>query len=100
MASHQAKISWERPRMKENNVPTQPIIENSKKIVKQFKKLENTIRLLFEPKYVGEGREREKIKKKIVAMSSYPTYNREFQKNSKKFQKIKKTPLWLLFKPK
>ena len=61
MASHQAKISWERPRMKENNVPTQPIIENSKKIVKQFKKLENTIRLLFEPKYVGEGREREKI---------------------------------------
>ena len=33
-------------------------------------------------------------------MSSYPTYNREFQKNSKKFQKIKKTPLWLLFKPK
>ena len=99
MASHQAKISWERPRMKENNVPTQPIIENSKKIVKQFKKLENTIRLLFEPKNVGEGREREKIKK-IVPMSSYPTYNREFQKNSKKFQKIKKTPLWLLFKPK
>ena len=33
-------------------------------------------------------------------MSSYPTYNREFQKNSKKFQKIKKTPLWILFKPK
>ena len=39
MASHQAKISWERLRMKENNVPTQPIIENYKKIVKQFKKL-------------------------------------------------------------
>ena len=33
-------------------------------------------------------------------MSSYPTCNREFQKNSKKFQKIKKTPLCLLFKPK
>ena len=33
-------------------------------------------------------------------MSSYSTCNREFQKNSKKFQKIKKTPLWLLFKPK
>ena len=63
MESFRAKISWERPRMKQNNVPTQPIIENSKKIVKQFKKLENTIRLIFEQKYVGEGREREKIKK-------------------------------------
>ena len=33
-------------------------------------------------------------------MSSYPTCNRQFQKNSKKFQKIKKIPLWLLFNPK
>ena len=33
-------------------------------------------------------------------MSSYPTCNREFQKNSKKIHKIKKTPLWLLFKSK
>ena len=39
-------------------------------------------------------------KKKIVPMSSYLNCNREFQKNSKKFQKIKKTPLRLLFKPK
>ena len=39
-------------------------------------------------------------KKKIVLMSSYLNCNREFQKNSKKFQKIKKTPLRLLFKPK
>ena len=29
-------------------------------------------------------------KKKIIPMSSYPTYNRKFQKNSKKIQKIKK----------
>ena len=28
-------------------------------------------------------------KKKIVPISSYPTRNREFQKNSKKIQKIK-----------
>ena len=41
------------------------------------------------PKPVGKGREREKIKI-IVPISSYPTRNREFQKNSKKFQKIKK----------
>ena len=33
-------------------------------------------------------------------MSSYPTSKREFQKNSKKIHKIKKTPLWLLFKSK
>ena len=29
-------------------------------------------------------------KKKIVPMSSYPTQNREFQKNSKNIKKIKK----------
>ena len=39
-----------------------------------------------QPKYVGKGRESEKIKK-IVPTSSYPTCNREFQKNSKKFKK-------------
>ena len=33
-------------------------------------------------------------------MSSYPICNREFQKNRKKSQKIKKTRLWLLFKQK
>ena len=38
--------------------------------------------------------------KKIVLMSSYQTRNREFEKNSKKIEKIKKTPIWLLFKPK
>ena len=45
--------------------------------------------LLSKPKYVGEGREREKIKK-IVPMSSDPTRNRKFQKNSKKIKEIKK----------
>ena len=30
-------------------------------------------------------------------MSFYLTRNREFQKNNKKIQKVKKTPLWLLF---
>ena len=33
-------------------------------------------------------------------MSSYQTRNREFEKNSKTIEKIKKTPIWLLFKPK
>ena len=30
-------------------------------------------------------------KKKIVPMSSYPTWNREFQKIAKKFKKLKNT---------
>ena len=43
--------------------------------------------LLSKPKLVGEGREREK--KKIVQMSSYPTRNRKFQKIAKKIKKTK-----------
>ena len=103
MATFQAKISWEWPRKRENKnknkkksfrgVPTRPVIENCKKI-------ENTIMASFRAKICWGSPRKRKNKKKIVAMSSYPTYNREFQKKSKKFQKIKKTPLWLLFKPK
>ena len=37
------------------------------------------------------GKAEKERKKKIAPMSSYPICNREFQKNSKKFQKIKKT---------
>ena len=50
MASFRAKICSGRPRKRENKkkksfrqVPTRPVIENSKIIVKKFKKLENTI---------------------------------------------------------
>ena len=50
MAALHAKISWERPRKiekkKKKIVPTSSypnVIENSKKKVKKFKKLENTI---------------------------------------------------------
>ena len=52
--------------------------------------------LLFKPKFVGVGREREKIKnkkKKIVPMSSFPTRNRKFQKIAKQFKKLKTTTL-------
>ena len=45
--------------------------------------------LLFKPKQVEKGRGREKIKI-ILPISSNKTHNREFQKNSKKIQKIKK----------
>ena len=59
MASFQAKISWKSPRKNENknyrsilfrSIPTQSVIENSKKIVKQFKKFKNTIMDSFEAK--------------------------------------------------
>ena len=70
---------------------TRPIIENSKKTAKKFKKLENTIIVSFQAK-IGQERlgKNEKKKKKIVLMYSYPTRNRKFQKNSKKIQKIRK----------
>ena len=73
--------------------------------------------LHLKPKNVGKGREREKIKI-IVLFCSYPTRNRNFQKNSKTIQRIKKSqfgyiisqnsteknekksPLWYHFKPK
>ena len=57
--------------------------------IKNSKNQKTLLWLLFKPKEVGKGREREKIEK-IVPMSSYPTQNREFQKNRKKIQKIKK----------
>ena len=59
MASFQAKISWGRPRKREKNnkkksfrcVPTQLVIENSKKIAKKVKKLKTTILpSFFKPK--------------------------------------------------
>ena len=59
--------------------------KNGKKIQKIEKK---PLWLLFEPKYVGKGRE--SVKKKVIPMSSYPIQEIEFQKNSKKSQKIKK----------
>ena len=43
----------------------------------------------FQPKISWE-RPIKRKKKKIVPMSSYPTRNRKFQKNSKKIQKFKK----------
>ena len=69
MASFQAKIGWERPRKGENKkksfgyVPTRPIIKNSKKIAKKFKKLENTIIVSFQAK-IGQKRPRKDGKKK------------------------------------
>ena len=54
----------------------------------------------FQAKLRWERPRKNVNKKKTVLMSSNPTRNREFQKNSKNIKKIEKKPLWLLFKPK
>ena len=88
LATFQAKISWEWPRKRENkrkNRSEEFLPDPQQKIPKKQKTL---LWLLFEAKYVGEGRERYK-KKKIGRMSSYPTRNRKFQKIAKKIKKTK-----------
>ena len=67
------------------SVPTQCLIENSKKKkAKKFRKSKKKIPLLphFKPKQVGRRWEREKIKI-IVPFRFCPMYNRKFQKKKK-----------------
>ena len=63
MASFPAKISWNRPRKRENknyrSVPTRRVIENSKKIAKKFKKLKHTIMASFQAKNRLEKEEKD-----------------------------------------
>ena len=47
----------------------------------------------------GWEKSRKRENKNYCSDQFLPTRNREFQKNSKNFQKIKKTPLWHLFQP-
>ena len=71
-----------------------------KKLQKKLKKLEN-INMASSQAKTGTGEAENMEKKKIlVLIHSNPTWNREFQKDSKKIKKIKKTSLRLLFKPK
>ena len=66
MASFQAKICCKRQRKRENKkfsicfVPTRPVIENSKKIAKKFKKLKNSITASFQAKIYWKGAEKER----------------------------------------
>ena len=54
MASFHTKTGWGRPRKREKkmfrSVPTRPVIENSKKIVKKFKKFKNINMAFFKAK--------------------------------------------------
>ena len=70
-------------------VPTQRVIENTKKIAKIFKKLKNPVMASFQAKIVWKRLKKREIKI-IVSFRSYSTDNRKFQKNSKIIQKIQK----------
>ena len=70
-------------------VPTQRVIENTKKIAKIFKKLKNSVMASFQAKIVWKMLKNREIKI-IVSFLSYSTDNRKFQKNSKIIQKIQK----------
>ena len=64
MASFQAKIGWEMPRMRQNknflSVPFLP--DANRKFQKKRKNFKKPLWLHFKPKQVGKGRKREKIK--------------------------------------
>ena len=65
MATFQAKIGWKRLTNRENkncHSVTQRVIENSKNIVKKFKKLKNTIMASFRAK-IGWKRLRMRVNK-------------------------------------
>ena len=95
MASFKAKTGRDRLRMrgKKNYCfdPFKPDPEQGipKKQQKKFKKLNNIIMASFQAK---TGWDKLKVREKnfLVPIQSNPTRNREFQKNSKKMQQIKK----------
>ena len=79
MASFQAKICWkmQRKRGKKNIlfrfVSTRPVIENSTKLAKKFKKLKNTITASFQAK-IGWKRLRKRENKNYRSVSFLPDH--------------------------
>ena len=75
-------------------MPTRPIIENSKKIAKKFKKLENIIIVSFQAK-IGQERLRKNEKKKKKLFLCIPTrlVIENFKKIAKKLKKLENTIL-------
>ena len=75
MASFPAKIGWNRPRKRENknyrSIPTQRVIENSKKIAKKFKKLKNSVIASF-PAKIGWNRPRKRENKNYRSVPFLP----------------------------
>ena len=95
MASFKAETGRDRLRLREKrklsfrSIQSRPGIGISKKIAKKLKKLKN-INMAFSRAKTGRERLRTWEKKILVLIHSNPTRNREFQKNSKNIQKIKK----------
>ena len=73
-------------------MPSRPIIENSKKIAKKLKKLENTIIVSFQAK-IGKERlrknEKKKKRKSFLCVPTRPVIENS-KKNCKKIQEITK----------
>ena len=70
------------------SIPTQPGIENYKKMAKKFKKLKTSIWLLFMTKRVGRGRERGKKKLSFRSVPTRPVIVNS-KKMENKFKKLK-----------
>ena len=82
MASFPAKTGWDRPKKGENeNYRSNQFQPNPLQRIpkKQQKNKKTPFSLLFKPKQVGKGRERQKIKI-IVHISSYPALYGEFHR--------------------
>ena len=97
METFPAKISWERPRKRENKknrsdefVPNPQLKITKKKSQKIQKIKKHHYRFFSSQNKLGKA---EKEKKNIVPMSSSPTRNRKFQKIAKNFKKLKTTIL-------
>ena len=96
MASFQAKARWKSQRKNENkNYRSNQFLPDllqriPKKVVKNFKKLKNTTMASFPAKTSWDRLKMGEKMKIVVLINSYPSCNREFQKNSKKIQKTKK----------
>ena len=80
-----------------HSFPTRRVIENSKKIAKKFKKLNNTIMASFQAKIGWKRREREKIKI-VIPFRSVPTLR--VIENSKKIAKNFKNAIMSSFQAK
>ena len=96
MALFWPKMGWDRLRLREKkknstfrSIHSRHGVGISKKIAKKLKKLEN-INIASSQAKTGRERLRTWEKKILVLIHSIPTRNREFQKDSKNIQKIKK----------
>ena len=97
MASFQAKIWWGRLRKRENKkksfrwVLTRPVIENSKKIAKNFEKLKKHHYGFFSSQNrLGKTKKERKLEKSFLWVPTRPVIENSKNKKAKKLKKLKK----------